>query len=362
MQYLFVASGSITLFILLLIFGKKEKAYSDYILSVILVSVLLNFTGLFLLNAGKVYFARWEELIFEFNEASIFLYGPLLWFYTLSLTRSAFVFRASDLLHFIPFAVAIVILWRGVLTPIQVNIQVRNVILILKLLSVAVYVVLSLRLLGAHEKKIQQIFSNLDQKKLTWLRFLCLGILAIGMIAALSLTVDRFTDLTIPQYGGALTNVALCVFVYALGYFGFKQEFIFQSGKSPAMEKLKYAKSGLDQERLNDVYQRLMAYITEEKPYLNPDLTLFGLAERLDLQPNHLSQTINTCSGSNFYDFINQYRVEEAKKRIFSHEIATKTLLGIGLSSGFSSKTTFNRAFKKHSGLTPSEYSNRTLF
>ncbi len=358
MQYLFVASGSITVFILTLIFGKKEKSKSDFILCFILTIILLNFVTLFLLNVGNTPFTKWEEFIFEFSEASIFLYGPLLWLYTKSLTKAGFTIERNHILHFIPFMVAFGYFLIGVLTPLGVAVQIRNVLLVLKLSSIALYVIMSLKLLDGHEKKIQYLFSNIDRKKLTWLRFLCRSILVIGLIAALSLMVDRFTALSIPQYGGMLTNIALCIFVYALGYFGFKQEFIFQPSRTPSGEIVKYAKSGLDQASSKKGYQKLEDYIIKEKSYLDADLTLFGLAEELDLQPNHLSQIINTFSGSNFYDFINQYRVEEAKQRISSDEVLKKTLLGIGLSSGFSSKTTFNRAFKKHTGQTPSECEN----
>ncbi|MEM8967842.1 MAG: helix-turn-helix domain-containing protein [Bacteroidota bacterium] len=355
MQYLFVACGGITVFILTLLLGKGKKAISDYILAFILLTILQNLWGLFLLNTLLPPFSVGEELVLEFSEASIFLHGPLLWLYTRSLTENGFSLSRKYMVHFTTFVVALGYFFLGVLTFLEVTKAARNTLLVLKLISLGSYVMLSLRLLGSHQKKIHHLFSNLEHKKLTWLRFLCQSILGIGFIAVMSLLVDRFTSLTVPQYGGILTNIALCAFVYALGYFGFRQEFIFQSS-STSDEKVKYAKSGLDEVNSRKAYSILKDFFEQEKPYLDPDLTLFSLADKLDLKSNHLSQIINSYSASNFYDFVNRYRVEEAMQRISSPEVLKMTLLGIGLSCGFSSKTTFNRAFKKYTGHTPSEY------
>lgn len=360
MEYLFVASGSIILFILALIIGKENKARADYILFGILFTLLINFVSLFILNVSIPPFSIPKELIFEFSEASIFLYGPLLWLYSISLTRKKFKVNLNIILHLIPFIVSLFYFILGVLTSLKVDDNSRNFLMVLKLSSVLLYNIWSLQLLRQHEKNIENIFSNLDHKKLTWLKFFCWSIIVITAIAISSLLVDRLSSLNVPQYGGILTNVALCIFVYALGYFGFKQEFIFRSLAGKEVEKEKYLKSGLKAEKTDSAFLGVKEFIEKQKPFLDADLTLYGLAEQLELKPNHLSQIINSGSGSNFYDFINGYRVEEAKTKITSEESRQYTLLGVGMSCGFSSKSTFNRAFKKRTGLTPSEFKNST--
>ncbi len=359
MEYLFVASAAITVFILSLILGKDHKVVADFILCGILLTLFTNLVSLFLLNQTVHPFPTWKEAIFEFSEASIFLYGPLLWLYTRSLTEANFAVRTASMIHFLPFLFALGYFFGGIMHWVTVTDGLRNIILILKLSSVMGYTIHTLSLLRKHQIKIELIFSNLDRKKLTWLSLLCWSILAIGCIAVFSLAVDRFTSLTIPQYGGAFTNVALCVFVYVIGYFGFKQEFIFHSSSQSPIVKEKYEKSGFNPEKKDESFQKVKDYMINAKPYLDPDLTLFSLADQLDLTPNHLSQIINSTSGSNFYDFINRYRVEEAKRQIASDKVNKMTLLGIGLSSGFSSKSTFNRAFKKHTGINPSDFKNK---
>ena len=82
------------------------------------------------------------------------------------------------------------------------------------------------------------------------------------------------------------------------------------------------------------------------------------MAEKLGISPGYVSQIINTITGDNFAHYINQYRVEAVKEMISSSEYENYNLLAMGLESGFTSKTTFYKAFKKVTGQTPNEYKN----
>ena len=103
---------------------------------------------------------------------------------------------------------------------------------------------------------------------------------------------------------------------------------------------------------------KITQYMNTAKPYLDADLTLPGLAIMLQIPPHHLSRVINEKFGINFFDFINQYRIEEVKSKIVNPEFDNLTLLGIAFDCGFNTKSAFNRVFKKMTGLTPSEYKN----
>ena len=94
----------------------------------------------------------------------------------------------------------------------------------------------------------------------------------------------------------------------------------------------------------------------KNKPFLDADLTLASLAKELKIPPDHLSQVINSELSVNFYDFINGYRVKEAQKRLLDPKNRVYSILGIALNAGFNSKASFNRIFKKHIGITPSQY------
>ena len=106
----------------------------------------------------------------------------------------------------------------------------------------------------------------------------------------------------------------------------------------------------------NEYSEQLMEYMRLEKPYLNPELTLTQLASEIDISKHHLSQIINEQFNLNFFEFINQYRVEEVKSRINDPKFENYSLLGIAFDSGFNSKSSFNRIFKRLTNQTPSQY------
>jgi AraC-like DNA-binding protein len=101
--------------------------------------------------------------------------------------------------------------------------------------------------------------------------------------------------------------------------------------------------------------------MNKEKPYLMSSLTLKELADKLDMNPRILSQIINDRKKQNFYDFINSYRIEDAKLLLANPAKRKMTILEILYGVGFNSKSVFNTTFKKYTGLTPSEYKKRHL-
>ncbi len=101
--------------------------------------------------------------------------------------------------------------------------------------------------------------------------------------------------------------------------------------------------------------EKLLALMATEQPWLEPELTLTELAQRLRTTPNVLSKVINSGCGQNFNDFVNTYRVHEARRKLADPRFAHYSLVGVALESGFNSKSTFNRVFKKLLGQAPSE-------
>lgn len=123
--------------------------------------------------------------------------------------------------------------------------------------------------------------------------------------------------------------------------------------------KASYSKSGLNQNKIEDLANRLSQHMEQQKPYLNEDLNLNKLAEQCSMQPAQLSQIINQQYQMNFYDFVNQYRVEETKKKLCSSDFDHLSVLGIAFDCGFKSKSSFNRYFKKYAGVSPSEFKKK---
>ena len=155
--------------------------------------------------------------------------------------------------------------------------------------------------------------------------------------------------------------LSLSVFVILIGYFGFKQNVIFSTEVIVVLEnsnnaQVKYSGTKLTNSEAKQYVEKLNNYMKGSKSYLNPNLTLPQLAEELSMSPHILSQVINDQFKLNFFDFVNQYRVQEFKEIVFKPKYENFSLLGIAFECGFNSKSAFNRIFKKTTGLTPSQF------
>jgi AraC-like DNA-binding protein len=118
----------------------------------------------------------------------------------------------------------------------------------------------------------------------------------------------------------------------------------------------KYAGSRLTSSDCARIVEKLAVCMKTEKPFLDPSLSIESLSQKLDIPVKNLSQAIHSSLNQNFYDFINTHRIDEIKKRMNDREHERLTLLALAFDAGFNSKSVFNAAFKKHTGLTPKEY------
>lgn len=144
------------------------------------------------------------------------------------------------------------------------------------------------------------------------------------------------------------TWLGMVPMIFWLGYFVIlKQEYF--TGIAP----------NILSEKTEIHYEKLLQLMHTEKLYKNPDLTLNLLAKKTQLSNGYLSQIINQKGSKNFYEFINTYRVEEVKDNLLDPKYAHYSIFGLALEAGFKSKSTFNSAFKKLTGLTPSAFKNQ---
>jgi AraC-like DNA-binding protein len=228
-------------------------------------------------------------------------------------------------------------------------------------LSGVVYVAWSTILLRRHRHAIRDRFSDLHRVNLQWLQVLTFGLGGIWL-----LVIFFGNDL--------LIMCGVVLFVFLIGFFGVRQVDIFRAGvpePEPAgpeatgpeavepeavSEKKKYPKSGLTEEASEKLHRELLALMSGQALYKESELSITDLASKLSVHPNYLSQIINQREGKNFYDFVNGYRVEEFKRLIAIPKNQHLTLLSLAFDCGFNSKSSFNRYFKKATGVTPSQY------
>jgi hypothetical protein len=160
MEYLHSASIGLAVFIIALILGKRNRSVSDHFLVLWLCILTVNFVSVFLLNTKNGDFVVWERLLLEFSEASIFIHGPILYFYTLSLTQVSFEVNRRNALHAIPFFLSLSLLVVPIFYGEEANFNLRNFLLTCKMTRLLIYIIIVLRILFANKKKVYEIFYN----------------------------------------------------------------------------------------------------------------------------------------------------------------------------------------------------------
>lgn len=312
-----------------------------------------------------------------------FVYGPLLFLYAKTLSQKDRHFKQEYFWHFLPFGIVVLYmlpfyLQSGTekLSFLQVDssglrAQVLDVVNHVKLIHALCYVSGTLSLLRRHGRTIRESFSYTEHINLAWLRNIMLSLTIMTGFAVvlylaglgneapvLGLNPDSIYD--------DLTLLGLAVFVYGIGFMGLQQSEVFDSRweQPPSTEtraegqttSAKYEKSGMDPALAVRYKNALLSLMDSEQLYRQGDLTLLDLSSALSISPHNLTEVINTQVGQNFYDFVNGYRVDEAKKRLANPDYDHLTILAIASDSGFNSKSSFNALFKKHTGLTPSQF------
>lgn len=228
------------------------------------------------------------------------------------------------------------------------------------------YMTVTLAILVRYSEQIKNLFSSLDKIKLNWFRNMTIGATSLLIIFLAGQTfvtagihLSHFFD---------LTSFLFAVFLYAVGYMGLVHSEIFMepevahsldSAFKKGNQTKKYQKSGLSEDKAQTIEKDLIQLMEKEKPYVDSGLTLTQLAGRLEISPHNLSEVINTQLQQTFFDFINNYRVEQVKTDLADPQKQQYTFLALALEAGFNSKSSFNSIFKKHTGVTPSEYRKR---
>ena len=310
-----------------------------------------------------------------------FLFGPLHMIYVGELTETHLRFARFHWYHFIPFLIykiyylPVFFIPAEELQAIFAQIQAGNppfhIIFSGLLVAVigVVYTIIALIVFKRYSLKIQNVYSSLDKINLYWLRFFTYAAMFVWSVVFIQNILD-VSGLDVQQFF-VLVPVLTSIFVYATGYIGIFKTEIFEQAEvrnnlqqAHEIEERKlseqtgkrYQKSGLTEELASRYLEELKAYMDEEKPFLNSSLTLNDLSQKLDISNHNLSEILNTKLNQNFFDFVNQYRVNEVKKNLADKSNDHLTLLSIAYDAGFNSKSGFNAIFKKYLHITPSEY------
>jgi len=221
------------------------------------------------------------------------------------------------------------------------------------------YAGVSLIVLKNFDKNIKNHFSSIESINLSWLKFVMLGFLFWKLLLFTDSILWINFQNTIPRYIYYIfyitAEVIFLIFISAMFLRGLKQPIIF-SDNNWNYSNQKYEKVLLSEARKKDYSNKLLSYMETEKPYLDPSLSLQELANNLSISSYHLSQLLNTVIKQNFFNFINSYRIEESKAVLSRDFPNKKTILEILYQTGFNSKSVFNTAFKRYTGMTPTQF------
>ncbi|MFH0762239.1 MAG: helix-turn-helix domain-containing protein [Bacteroidota bacterium] len=226
-------------------------------------------------------------------------------------------------------------------------------------IQIAFYILLIFRLIRHSRIMIREHFSSVQKIDLTWLLFIILTFMLMWLTDLTSFVLGETTNISDSVFEW-LTILSLSinlVFATAIVYRGLQHPDIF----GPMQEQEKYSGSSLTAEDNRYYARKLRIMMNETKPYLNPDLAIRELAENLGIHTKYLSQVINSQFNQNFFDFINGYRIVEAKRIMSSQTGNRKTILEILYEVGYNSKSAFNTSFKKATGMTPTQYRDTSL-
>lgn len=370
MDVIFNIGIFLSFFLQFLLFTKKNKSLSDKVLA-----FWMLFIGIHLLSYYIYLQGYWEQYPHLIGVTVPFplLHGPMLYLYTLVSLRKDKHLRKKDYLHFAPVILSYLYMSRFYFFySIERKIMVDRgevddfgvftaILLIAYIVSGLTYSILAYRLVGKHKRLIDRNFSYDENINLNWVKYCIWGIGVIFATATLIIVLREGMGIAFSFNADYIFYSLIIIFVFCIGFFGIRQKDIFTHNLATEDVKVvdappqdNYKKSGLKEEVAMSAHIMLLEVMEEQKPYLEPKLTLSSLAEIINVSPNHLSQIINQYENVNFRDFVNRFRVEEFEQR--AAENSNFSILALAFDSGFNSKSSFNNVFKKHKGITPSQY------
>ncbi len=360
---IFVAAALHGWFLSFVLLFRKKNVFQNRFYSVLLFIFSFHLTTYLLFLTGVIkiiphYFGSTAPLLY--------LIGPFFYFFVYALLEGRPKFSPKQLLHFLP---AIFVFFRFL--PFYLESSEQKLIAINRFFSAAppeqsffdvlvsqayafhiiAYLVYVFWILQKRESE-----TNLPER-LRKIRFLRRGAAGYAGFLLFRFAVFFFVFATgLPGVHAELLLVLiLAISLHAIGYFAITEKGVFAT-TSPALNGEKYQTSPLTRHEMDALGAKLLNLMQQEKPFLNADLKISHIAQKLDVPPHHVSQILNQPPRTGFYDFINAYRIDEAKRRLTDEKYSHYKIQAIAEDAGFKNKASFNRIFKNYTGQTPSEF------
>ncbi|MEP0393104.1 AraC family transcriptional regulator [Erythrobacter sp.] len=299
---------------------------------------------------------------------------PMFWFYVRGMTsENANVWTRRDWFHLIPAVLGLLVLTVLLFTSNEDRIDLfdsgrdRNsslqtflfasiiALYVLWLNQWLFYAVAILKRLLTYRKRLRELFASTEKMELTWVGWLGVLILMDWAWVTGVFALEVFTDIQ-PVEEPWLSILGL-VLVWTIAIWGLRQVpgLATEVAAAKAAEDFapKYEKSALGTEQMETLAARIEAAMERDKLHRDANLSLSVLAKHVGARPNYVSQTINAALGSHFFDYVNLWRVKDAKTKLASN---TDTVLDVAFAVGFNTRSSFYTAFKRHTDMTPTAW------
>lgn len=361
----FIASSGISIifFLIFLLFKKKDNKRANLLLS----GVLFCFLSLFIAYAAITSILNhFTILVMAFALTTPFAMGPILIFYVDTIYQKNDLALKAQLLHILPFFLSLLIFSLPVTLIIWTNSQntldgipiYAFIIPALGILSLAIYLKLLFKKLKVYSAHIKNNYASLEARDLSWIKVWLKGIL---IFIVLDITLSVLSVISESLHELIFLNVAyLFGLIVYVGYSGIQQTPVFLSAVHQNTNAFTPKKKAIliepSHKRKSALENQLFTLFDHEKIYLNENLSLSEVATQINESPKRITEVLNAEMNTNFYAYVNHFRVNSFKQKLNSKEAQNKTFLGLAFESGFKSKATFNRAFKEITGMTPKAY------
>lgn len=323
-----------------------------------------------------------------------FLLCPCLWFYIEGITaEKSWQLNRKQMRYFVllwpAMLVGIMILFLpkdmykdmfiddlDVVAPFAIATAIGLLVMMMLWLGQCVYIAFRIIYrLVEYRKQLKNVFSNHDDKALNWMNWLLFIAISTWLFSLATVFSSNLFDNFL--FNIRTESLLSLLLVWSLAHFGLQQKPVFtdysesenesesvdiaaQNKEDPNNEgitvitpPMKYQRSALDTEQASRIADKINDIMSKEKLYLDSNLSLQKLSNHLVISPNYISQTLNETLCTNFFDFINKWRIEAAKPRILANQ---DSVLNVALEVGFNARSSFYKAFKQETGTTPSEF------
>lgn len=364
----------IILFFLLFVFLKREKRSSDYLLAAInlLIAGILALDLWVRHDLNPLNFTL-QTLSSYFILPTFLSYGLLLiedrpairrnfpWYASFAVLATGFILIDFTLLHDYGPA-ALRQLYEDPPLAYHLMYKAHNVFVLFALLWFR-------RRYQRYKERIRAEFSFIEPIRLAWLQHFSIVYWWTNLLTLVLFLSYNFGLLQHIEIPFTILSSVLVTAIFYLSFNGIRQMAAAElqasqagpaedSPESPpeAESSKKYQSSSLGAAESEALYERIKSLFEEDKIYLEAQLQVQDLADRLEVSNYKISQTLNEVAGAPFYDIVNGYRVAHFQRLLHDPAQSQFTILALGLESGFNSKASMNRIFKQHTGQSPSEF------